>query len=143
MDFGLSDVLSCGEHDLDLCESLLFDAIDFGVPLLDLWEPDFSLRADPTLECLESDLAGDGLLELCLESAFSSIDGLLDLDDLPLTFEPTDGAIFSSSEFLSGVEFAALDGVPLWLDLEDPDWLSDSEPKRNLLIRYSWDSKKT
>lgn len=80
MDFGLSDLFSCGEPDLDcdldldLCESLLFDATDFGVPLLDLWEPDFSLRADPMLECLESDLAGDGLLEFCLESAFRSTD---------------------------------------------------------------------
>lgn len=121
-DIGLSDILSFGEHDWDLCESLLFDITDFGLPDLDLWEPDFWLCVDPILECLESDLTGDGLLEFCLE-------------DLSLISEPTDLASFSLSEFLSCVEFAVLElGVPLRLDLDDPDRLSDSDPKRKFFI---------
>lgn len=115
---------------------MLLEATDFGVALLDLGEPDFSLCAEPTLERREPDRAGDRLSDLRLPSTlFDSTVWLLDREDLPLAFDAGERAPFSSSEFGSllarlGVSAGACDaGLPLRLDLEDAEALSDSEPE--------------
>ncbi|TGZ37145.1 hypothetical protein DBV15_05815 [Temnothorax longispinosus] len=115
-----------------------FSLLDLG----DLEAADFSLRTEPTLERLEPDPAGDGdrLSDLRLPSSLFDPTGLrlVDLEArLPLAFDAGEaGAPFSSSECslltLLDVRTGACDArLPLRLDLEDADALSDSEPEKH------------
>lgn len=120
----------------------LLDLGEADFSLLDLGEPDFSLWTEPTLERLEPDPAGDdGLSDLRLPSNLFEPTGLwlVDLEArLPLAFDMGEaGAPFSSSECsllrLSDVCIGACDArLPLRLDLEDAEALSDSDPKSKI-----------
>jgi hypothetical protein len=82
-DFGLEERTlprgDCERDRGDFRESAeLREATDFGVPLLDRAEPDFSLWTEPTLERLEPDPVGDpdGLSDLRLPSNLFDPTGL-------------------------------------------------------------------
>lgn len=138
-DFGLEERMlprGEGERDLgDFWESIeLLEATDFGLPLFDFTEPDFSLRMEPTLERLEPD-PPDGLSDLRLPSRL--FDSTVDLD-ARLAFDAGEaGASFSSSErsllALLDICLGACDArLPLRLDLEDAEALSDSDPENGI-----------
>jgi len=148
-DFGLAEcMLSCDRGFVSIfISNELLDAIDLGEPLRErepCGDPVFSLCTESMLERLEPDLVGepDGLSDLRLCNLFDSTDWFVDLD-APLMFDAGEaGSPFSSSE----CSFRVLLGIgtcdarlPLRLDLEETDALSDSDPKKlkNLFHPYN------
>lgn len=144
-DFGLEErTLPRGDGERDLADfresTELLEATDFGLPLLDRAESDFSLWTEPTLERLEPDPGEAGLSDLRLppSSLFDSTEDL----EARLMFDAGEaGAPFSSSEcspLLTLLDVCAgpCDArLPLRLDLEDAEPLSDSDPENGIEIR--------
>lgn len=117
----------------DFLEIAPSDPADCADPLLDLRELDLLLPVDCTLERLEPDLAGDllrDLGDLGLGDLFLAEDRLTDLVGLALVALERASCSSSERSLFAGVCAGICEdaGLPLRLDAEEAEPLSESDP---------------